>query len=333
MLLTDPENYDKIYNMNTKFYKDPTFYTRAGAATALFSITSNEEHRQYRAIFNPFFSRRSVLEQEHVVQNKVAKLMARVEADSERGVRTDIAMGFRAVSVDVISEYMFGVSWNSLDRDDLGGWFNTLARTVVPMMYVFQIAPVLQAPMQAMPPWLAKMANPIVSGMMDMLEVIKKDVERVVHEVNNGVEPERGTIYHTIMNPSAPKTEDYQTPSIQHMVDEGFGFLGAASETAGNAMTMCAFHALRDKTVHSKLHKELVDAFPDPTKMSFLTLEKLPYLTGVVKEGTRLSYGVLHPLPRVVPEVTVFNGHVLEKGVCLNDTKYPLPLSNASMKT
>lgn len=117
------------------------------------------------------------------------------------------------------------------------------------------------------------------------------------------------------MNPHATKTEEYKTPTVQHMVDEGFGFLGAASETAGNAMTMCAFHALLDKTVHAKLHRELLDACPDPSKVDFLVLEKLPYLTAVVKEGTRLSYGVLHPLPRVVPETTVFNGHILEKGV------------------
>ncbi|KAK0704543.1 cytochrome P450 [Lasiosphaeris hirsuta] len=211
------------------------------------------EHRQYRAILNPFFSRRSVLAQEGIVREK----------------------------------YMFGAPWNSLDREDLGGWFNMLARTtVVPMMKL----------------------TPFVSGMMDMLEAIEKDVEKVVDQVRHGIEPEKDTIYHTHQTP----------PTVQLMVDEGFGFLGAASETAGNAMTMCAFYTLRDATVHAALHKELLEAFPDPTNMDFLALEKLPYLTAVVKEGTRLSYGVLHPLPRVVPETTVFNGHILEKGVTVS---------------
>ena len=159
--------------MNTKFYKDPDFYTLSGASTALFAITSNEAHRRYRNILNPFFSRRSVLDQEDVVQEKVAKLSARIEADSARGVPTDISVGFRAVSVDVITEYAFGAQrcWNSLDREDLGVWYNNLARTVVPMMYVFKIIPALQTPMQATPYWLAKILNPIVTGMMDMMEV------------------------------------------------------------------------------------------------------------------------------------------------------------------
>jgi cytochrome P450 len=173
VLLTDPENYDKVYAMNTKYYKDPSFYTLSGANTALFAIVSNEDHRRYRAILNPFFSRRSVLEQEEIVQGKVAKLIGRIEADSKRGVPTDISVGFRAISVDVITEYAFGADrcWNSLDREDLGVWYNNLARTVVPMMYVFKIVPALRAPMQAMPYWLAKILNPIVTGMMDMMEV------------------------------------------------------------------------------------------------------------------------------------------------------------------
>ncbi len=318
VILTDPEHYDKIYSTNTKFYKDPSFYTLSGANTALFSIIHNEDHRRYRAILNPFFSRRSVLDQEEIVQNKVAKLLARINADSEHDMPTDISVGFRVISVDVITEYAFRADrcWNSLDREDLGVWYNNLARSVVPMMYVFKIIPALRAPMQAMPYWLAKLLNPIVTGMMDMMELMKKDVEQVVRDISAGVKPERETIFHTVLNPNNAAGGS-PTPTVQHMVDEAFGFLGAAAETAGNAMTMCAFHVVFNPEVHRRLRGELVSAFPDPTQpVDFLTLEKLPYLTAVVNEGLRLSYGVIHPLPRVVPEDgVVFNGVALAKGV------------------
>jgi cytochrome P450 len=144
---------------------------------------------------------------------------------------------------------------------------------------------------------------------------MKKEVEKVVREVKDGVRPERETIFHTVLNPAA--AEGYGTPTVQHMVDEGFGMLGAAAETAGNAMTMCAFHILFNPEIYAKLRKELCEAFPDETEpMDYLTLEKLKYLTGVVKEGLRLSYGVIHPLPRVVPEQGgVFNGLFLPQGV------------------
>jgi cytochrome P450 len=144
---------------------------------------------------------------------------------------------------------------------------------------------------------------------------MSKEVEKVVREVNAGVKPQRETIFHTVLNPDA--AEDYKPPSVKHMVDEAFGMLGAAAETAGNAMTMSAFHVVFNPEIYAKLRKELIEAFPDPTKPAdYLTLEKLPYLTGVVKEGLRLSYGVIHPLPRVVPEGgAVFNGYFLPRGV------------------
>jgi cytochrome P450 len=150
---------------------------------------------------------------------------------------------------------------------------------------------------------------------------MRKEVEKVVREVNAGVKPQRKTIFHTVLDPNAAKA--YKVPTVQHMVDEAFGMLGAAAETAGNAMTMCAFHIVFNPEIYAKLRKELVEAFPDPTKPpDYLTLEKLPYLTGVVKEGLRLSYGVIHPLPRVVPEGgAVFNGHVLPQGVRDSDPR------------
>jgi hypothetical protein len=47
----------------------------------------------------------------------------------------------------------------------------------------------------------------------------------------------------------------------------------------------------------ARLTKELSQA----TGVSSTELEQLPYLTAVIKEGLRLSYGVSHRLPRIAP--------------------------------
>ncbi|OCL12665.1 hypothetical protein AOQ84DRAFT_418860, partial [Glonium stellatum] len=46
--LSDPENYDKIYNMSTHFYKDPNFYDALGLGYATFSTIPNDLHRARR---------------------------------------------------------------------------------------------------------------------------------------------------------------------------------------------------------------------------------------------------------------------------------------------
>jgi cytochrome P450 len=62
----------------------------------------------------------------------------------------------------------------------------------------------------------------------------------------------------------------------------------AAADTTGNAMTMAAFHIVTNPIIYGRLILELREAFPDPTaELSFTELEKLPYLTGIIKEGQR----------------------------------------------
>ena len=95
-----------------------------------------------------------------------------------------------------------------------------------------------------------------------------------------------------------------------------------------------AFHILRNRDTEAKLRKELEEAWSDATAlMSLEKLEGLPYLvrlcfifnngggismgfkTAVIKEGLRLSHGVVTPLPRVVHENTSIAGVQVPAGV------------------
>jgi len=137
-------------------------------------------------------------------------------------------------------------------------------------------------------------------------------------EVDAGIIPSRPTIFHTIISPSGAE-EDYQPPPVEHMVDEAYGLTGAASDTAGNVMCVCTFHVLQNPEIRSKLLAELADAFRgsnSTAQLDYQTLEHLPYLTAVIKEGLRMAYGVIHPLPRVVAEDgVVFDGFHIPRGV------------------
>ena len=72
--LSDPENYDKIYSMRSRFYRDPNFYDAFGINYATFATIPKDLHCIRRSALNPFFSRKTILELEAVVQSKVAML-------------------------------------------------------------------------------------------------------------------------------------------------------------------------------------------------------------------------------------------------------------------
>lgn len=63
---------------------------------------------------------------------------------------------------------------------------------------------------------------------------------------------------------------------------------GAGTETTGSTAERAVFEVLSNPAIYKTLSTELREAFPDPESMNFASLEKLPYLTGVVKEGMRL---------------------------------------------
>lgn len=169
--ISDAESYDRIYSVTSKFYKDPAFYDVLGNEWSTFAIASNEKHRKRRAPLNPFFARRSVLEMEYVVQEKVARLCRIVQDGIERGAEINLHAGFRAISVDVITDYAFDDCWNQLDRDDLGAWYSQMVFESGKTFMLMHQFPFLMPLLKALPPGLARWLHPPVGSVFDCIDV------------------------------------------------------------------------------------------------------------------------------------------------------------------
>ena len=87
---------------------------------------------------------------------------------------------------------------------------------------------------------------------------------------------------------------------MSHISREGIVVVGAGSDTTGIALTITAFHLLNDPNILAKLKEELIQALPTKhSRPSWGELEKLPFLSAVIKEGLRLAHGTSNRLPRV----------------------------------
>ncbi|KAK0630987.1 cytochrome P450 [Bombardia bombarda] len=233
---------------------DPAFYGFFGLGMAMFATESNELYRQRRAPLNSFFSRKTVLELEDVVHEKT---------DSERDQPTGMHHGFRALSLDVITDYAFNDCYNFLDTPDFGLWFAELTKVIGPRV----------------------VAN--------ILEIKRK--------IDAGIKPKKRTVFHQLLDPELAESRKFVSPSVTQMENEAFSIIGAASDTVGQTLTVGTAHIITNPTICKRLRQELVAAYPDPTaKMLFTDLEKLPYLTAVIKESLRLSYAILARLPRKI---------------------------------
>lgn len=314
--LSDSENYDKIYFMGSKYSKSPRFYNALNVPHSTFGTPPNDIHKHKRGLLNPFFSRKTVLDLEEVVQDKARKLVQLMQKAIDEDRPCDLHHAFRAVSVDVITDYAFGESYDLLDSPDLGSYIFRMVRGIGPAMWAFQQFPSLQALALKMPPWLAPKLSEPLGQVIGLQMTCVKQIEAVRSHIKNGTlnKSDRPTIFNDLLD--AEKQDGWAVPSTWELKDEVYSVLAAAADTTGNAMTIAAYNVLKDPSISSKLRTELLQAFPNTnTGLKFVDLERLPYLTGVVKEGVRLSFGVIGRLPRIVPEGGVsFHGHYVPEG-------------------
>ncbi|KAI9710333.1 MAG: hypothetical protein M1820_002828 [Bogoriella megaspora] len=313
--LSDPGNYDKIYNVGSKYEKSGNLYNAVCIPHSSFSTLSNELHKHKRAMLNPMFSRRMVLNLEEVVQDKARKLVTLTERGVSDQEPIDLHHAFRCVSVDVITDYAFDKSYNLLDTSDLGAHFFAIARGIGPVLWAFQQVPQLVSIALTIPAWLAPILSTPLNQVLRLKGEGAKQIEDVKARIAAGkIGDSRPTIFSELLDPS--KTDGWPVPTTDMLQDEAYSILVAAADTTGNAMTTAAFHVMSNAAIYAKLHIELEEAFPDPqAQLDFVTLERLPYLTGVIKESLRLSFGVIGRLSRVVPEPgECFNGYNLPAG-------------------
>ena len=301
--------------MGSKYGKSANFYNALCVPDSTFGTPPNDIHKIRRGALNPMFSRQKVLELETIVQSKAAKVCRRMQEGIDAGRAVDLHHAFRSVSVDVISDFAFDRCYDFLDQPDLGATFFEMARGIGPAMWVFQQFPSFQAMALKTPPWMAPyLSKPLgyVTGMQ--MECVRQ-VEDVKQRMADGKDVGRQTIFTTLLN-GENKPEGYRIPTTWQLKDEAYSVLVAAADTTGNAMTVAAFNILNDPAIYAKLVRELESKFPSQTShLPFTELEKLPYLTACIKEGLRLSFGVVGRLPRVVPPGgATFNGHFLPAG-------------------
>lgn len=113
-----------------------------------------------------------VLQLEEVVQSKAQKLCRRLMEALVAGQPLDLHHGFRAVSVDVITDYAFDDCHNLLDRPNFGEDFFAMVRGLGPAFWFFQQWPFIQPLALKTPMWLAKFMSKPLGSFMQMQAVL-----------------------------------------------------------------------------------------------------------------------------------------------------------------
>lgn len=101
--------------------------------------------------------------------------------------------------------------------------------------------------------------------------------------------------------------------STKRLQQEALTVTTGGMETTMYTFCRCCYYVLSDRAILNKIRAELFAAIPDPTTPGqqitmppLETLEQLPYLTCVVTESLRFTYGIVGRFPRLSPTPIIY---------------------------
>ncbi|KAJ7499985.1 cytochrome P450, partial [Mycena latifolia] len=313
--VSHPDAFESIYSFSSSFTKDPILYKAFRQDLSSFGLLDAREARKRREMLSPLFSRRAILKLEYVIQEKVDRLVANV-LSHDAATPCNLFMAFRAATLDIITSYCFAQSSDALDYPKFQHPLLLSFLSAITAIWTFKYFPFLFFFAEHTPGWVMHQISPVSKGYTDLFAFLSRYLDRILKDPTVLDAADHEIIYHHLLHPNTR----HNVPSKKSLLDESLTLLGAGSETVGNAVTTGVFHVLSNSRVLDRLRMELQDSWPDAScSMSYQALEKLPYLTAVLKESLRMAPGVVTPLARVVgPTDAQILGYSLPAGTVVS---------------
>ncbi|KZP06239.1 cytochrome P450, partial [Athelia psychrophila] len=305
---SDYRAYHDIYSPGSKFIKDRHYYNSFNQEECSFGWSDPQLAKARKDVLSPLFSRRAILKLERVVQEKVDLLFSQILVHSNGPV--DLYYAFRSMTTDIITSYCFAECFSLVTYPNFQHPVLPAMDSAVELLWALLAFPFLLVVL----PWVEAVMgyiNTDIKAALDLRVRLTAQVDKLLKDPGSLEGAEHEIIYHHLMNPKPGKSvNDFKMPSRTSLIHESANLLFAGSDTVGNTITVGTFHVLDSERIQRLLVQELTQAWPElESPMSLAKLEKLPYLTAVIKESLRMSSGVVSPQPRIVrPDSTVIAG-------------------------
>ncbi|RMZ91259.1 hypothetical protein DV736_g1486, partial [Chaetothyriales sp. CBS 134916] len=327
--IRDPDFFDKVYNVTNKFSKDTFFYRFLDSNEGALATETAELHRIRRKPMNRFFSTEAIRRLSQPIMANVEKLCKRLDEFKQSGAPVNLSNAFRCFVTDNTTDYVLPHGYNMLDNEDFASDFNKQTKMFVIASLWHRYFPFILKVLMVTPREWLKLAPPGSLEAYDFqMGIIKQTLEVAKSGKHNDDNVAAG-----IFNSDLPESE--KRP--MRVVHDTRNLVGAGAETTATTLEMIFWKVSNDPAILNRLMDELNNAAESDGLTSFETLQKLPYLSAVVKEGLRRSISVSGRMPRFDPRNSlVYKEYVLPPrtivsmdipGVSLNPDVFPDPLN------
>ncbi|ROV92588.1 hypothetical protein VMCG_08927 [Cytospora schulzeri] len=299
--IDDPDFYSEIYcnsSPTRPIDKSDKFKYRFNIPNATFSTSTAEHHRVRRAAIAPFFSKarvRNLNDNLKLITERISHRLSTEFAGTGRVV--DAGDIWSSMTADVITELAFGRSKGFSDAPEFKSPFSQAMGNLAWAGHWNYHFGFLVTMMNWVPDRILGVLVPPFKPILDY----RSDTQHQIQDIFSGKnvqakENSTPTVFQDILESTLPPQE----LTLQRLIEEATSVNGAGQETVTWTLTVATFHIIDKPHIRDLLRSELTEAMPDPsTVLPWEELEKLPYLSAVIAEALRLSYGQVQRLPRI----------------------------------
>ncbi|KAI9675995.1 MAG: hypothetical protein M1817_000738 [Caeruleum heppii] len=318
----DHDFYDELYSNKAHYNKNEKLRFRLGLPLSTFDTIPYHHHQRRRAALNPNFSRQRILNFTGEIQAHADRLCDRLLNEyAGRKKVVNITEAWAAYTTDVILWYIVAMPMHSLELPDFVARYTSAIRKLARSLHVSAHFPWFLRLLQSLPEPIVELLNPPMKHVFQYQAAVKSEIPKIMTAEQEGKKTaSHRTVFHELLQSNLSKEE----LSLEMLQQEAVSFVGGGVDTTKNALANATYHVLANPDVQARLCTELVEAIPSASKMPSLTeLEKLPYLTAVIQEGLRLSWGIPQRSPRVNPTgPIIYKDYVIPAGVPVGMSPY-----------
>ncbi|KAI1869857.1 hypothetical protein JX265_003309 [Neoarthrinium moseri] len=281
--IRDAEYYNDLYVLGGKRRTNLIAGNRAGLgmSDAIATTVPHELHQLRRKAVENFFSKQSVTRLESRIHHEARSLDEKLLRYAGTGTIVRLDHAFSCVTGDLAGQFACGENPELLE----GSEFNPEC-----------IAAML-------PVAVLKAINPHVAGFRMFHLLSEGRIEKIKDEISKEKDHdefhEKTSIFHHILRSDLPESE--KDPA--RLKREAFALLAAGTITTAGTLTTITYFILANPEIEKRLRVELkrvTDCYPNQVPR-WTDLEKIPYLTGCIKEGLRIAR-FMRRNPRISPD-------------------------------
>ncbi|KAL3712732.1 hypothetical protein TMatcc_001434 [Talaromyces marneffei ATCC 18224] len=246
---------------------------------------------------NKYFSKRNMSSLEPLVQERLDRLCSRIDERLKTGETLNLDGCFSALTGDVITRLLYGNNFDYLGSPDFQFVVRNAFMGFSKMYHLARFIPLAVKILKLMPLPVIQLIAPPVAELQQLRAEIAENGYKKFHADKWDVEEKKSVIVSSLNDESIPPAER----TVDRLVDEGTVILLAGTDTTSRSLAVTMYYLLSNPDCLAWMRHELETSlsFNKDHVYDLGQLEKLPYLTGVIHEGFRLSFGPVSRMPRI----------------------------------